>query len=423
MARISYLFKKIASAETKNKPFYYYCGYYCDDNKRQKDFPVSLYFGKDEIAIYYKNIDKKVLKIFSLYVADGNLNQNMLSKKVEDYAHMPLWPTPLDEEKEKDLPNLYVSERLLATGFFANYYGFAFEEDEFIRTGLPTSHNDDVISIEGNKGNQKNKLIFKLPGNIDSVNGEKKDTWIVENKKIKASKINFLKILLDFLYELEFGTTFEGENFFRLQPCLQNNLVLDALTRQCRYLSELRKLEGFESDKGKMELPKPFRDAEREWLNVCRLEQYRPVFVSPHSLFQDPEKEVKKVFFETRIGKGRRDRREYLKNREDADLKNDICAFFMRKYDLISAFLVLLPRWCILLMVPLIIMIPIGDLIIVKYNLFNIDYAGLFSIIIPCVLVFSIFGYLTFRRVNLFKLLLPRLFLGIMMGWAFFWNT
>ena len=76
-----------------HKPYYTYLGYFLQkDEKKGIDerYPISIYFGKDEIAVYYTRDDNQLLKIFSLYVAEGEINQNMLSKKVEDYDLMPL---------------------------------------------------------------------------------------------------------------------------------------------------------------------------------------------------------------------------------------------------------------------------------------------------------------------------------------------
>ncbi len=418
MAKSNFFFQRQEFTPPEiHKPYYTYLGYFLKkDEKNDERYPISIYFGKDEIAVYYTRDDNQLLKIFSLYVAEGEINQLMLAKKVEDYAKMPLWPLS-DELLKDELKRMCVDPALLHIGFFASYYGFECNKDRFSEVYLPGSRSD-VIHIE-----DENRLLFRYGDEQEGKDKPNEDRWTLvrENvvEKIKATKINFSKILLDFLFEIDFANTFEDENFFALQPHLQNNLVLDALTKKCRYLSGLNNLRGFSQEKRNQHLPKPFQDVEKEWLNTCRLESYKPVFVSPNSLFDDPESEVKNICFKATIGEGRKKRKEYLKSKEDARLKNEICTFFMRKYNIWSAFRVLMPEWAILLAPFILLAIPLGDHFLDKES----EYVGVFSIGLPMAILLFMFVYHISRGINLFKLLLPRLFLGIMIGWSVFWST
>lgn len=440
MPRTNFFFKRNEFSDPEiKKPYYTYLGDFLEHGSKpgtdSPRHPISLYFGKDEISICYTTDNAEILKVFSLYVAGGTINQDMLSKKVEDYATMPFWPVsttePLQKQKEtkkkvrgrplltarlrEELERLCVDPTLLHVGYFGNYFGFQIIGDRVSKINLPGSREQDFRIEDGNT------LVFTCKKKAETDNKINEDTWTLKDGKIKASKINFLKILLDFLFELDFANTFEDENFFQLQPHLQNNLVLDALTKKCRYLTGLNELRHFSQETRKPILPKPFRDAEKEWLNVCRLEEYIPVFVSPHSLFDDPETEVKNVFFEARVGEGRKKRRQYLKNKDDAQLKNDICTFFMRKYDIWSAFRILASRCGIFLFPFILLAIPLGDYFLPDQ--FDWYKPGISSIGLPLAILCFMFAYYTLKGINFFKLLLPRLFLGIMVGWAAFWST
>ena len=427
MAKTNFFFERKEFIPPEiHKSYYTYLGYFLekdDEKKIDERHPISIYFGKDEIAVYYTRDDNQLLKIFSLYVAEGTINQQMLAKKVEDYALMPLWPLSDDLLKD-ELGRLRVDPVLLHMGFFASYYGFEFGEDRFSKINLPGSRSN-IVHI---KDDSTLEFIYGKRGENDKNACE--DTWnikqdgkIKRDRKIKAFRISFSKILLDFLFELDFANTFEDENFFQLQPHIQNNLVLDALTKKCRYLLELSKLRTFKQESRKPQLPKPFQDIEKEWINVCRIENYKPVFVSPNSLFDDPETEVKNLCFEARIGEGRKRRKKYLKTREDAQLKNEICTFFMQKYNIWSAFRVLMPAWAIIIVACLLLAIPLGDhcldCVIEKSD----GLAGIFSVGLPMAIFLFMLVYYRSRGINLFKLLLPRLFLGIMIGWSVFWST
>lgn len=416
MSKNSFFFKKNCfnnydDEKRITKPFYSYLGYYFKDTDRQ-EYPVLLYFGKDEIAIYFTKKDGKVYKVFSLYVAEGQLNQNMLSKKIEDYALVPYWP--LKKNAVSDLGEFYVDATLLNIGFFSDYFGFEYSNNSFNRIFLPGSRQEKIEV-------HADTIEFKKIHKKDIEN----DIWRIDEDGIKTSKVNFSKLLLDFLFELDYADTFEDENFYKIQAHIQDNLLLDALSKKCRYLSELHKVNNFSRTKIKQTLPKTFLDAEKEWLNVCRLISYKPVFVSPNSLFQDPEIEVNNVLFKARIGKTEKKRLSYLGSDEESiKLKNEASTFFMRKYDIISAFRVLLPDWCLFLLPLLLLFIPLGDFYLPVEKFGQTWYwTGFSSFFIPLTLLMIMIGYLAIRGINLFKLLLPRMLLGIMIGWSLFWGT
>ena len=433
MARANFFFKREEFlAENLAKPFYNYLGYFFSDNSDpSRTYPISLYFGKYEIAIYYTSPkDKKIRKVFSLYVAEGNINQSMLAKKVKDYALMPMWP--ISDGLNEELRKLQVEPWLLKLGFFTAYYGFEFQENTFHRTNLADSKSKQVEITNNGK---IVKITFKpLKKNKRTQQSEKKaydELKIIKaddgTARIRTQKISFLKILLDFLFELEFANTFEDDNFFHLQPHLQNNLVLDALSKKCRYLAELDKLRLFSQKTKTVVLPKQFLDAEKAWLNICRLEDYKPVFATSNSLFDDPEIEVENIIFKAKIGVGRKPRKAYLGNREGAELKNEICTFFMRKYHIWNAVKTVLSPTAIALFTFTLFFIPFGDFFLGQGSAAVTGGGwypvGFSSIVVPLVMLTCIPLYQYYRGINLFKLILPRLMLGIMVGWAIFWGT
>jgi len=130
---------------------------------------------------------------------------------------------------------------------------------------------------------------------------------------------------------------------------------------------------------------------------------------------------VKKIFFEAKVGKGRKPRTAFLKSEEDAQLKNEICTFFMRKYNIWCAFRTLMPAWVVLIFPLILLSIPLGDYFLDKCHLYK--FVGVSTIYLPLLLLILMLIYNFVKGINLFKLLLPRLFLGIMLGWSVFWST
>jgi hypothetical protein len=404
------------------KPHYIYKGYTVDRDEREI-CPVILHFGKDEIVFSYRIPGDKVHRVFSLYVADGELNQRMLTRKVENYWKMPLWPTPKPEKKEKpeqaeekEKDSFFLDKSLLSISFFSRLNNFDIKDDRFIESKLfdiPERREDFHL--------RERSLEFNYVLEEGKKERAKKysDKWAVsDNGKIETHYINFRRILLDFLYELENTNTFEDENFFKLQPALQNNKTLDALSRKCRYLDELYKLRNYKRTGPDKKLPKKFRNAEESWLNACFLEPYLEVFTSADSLFGTVEEEVERVFFKSRIGAIRRKRTQAF-TQNDYRLRNQTATFFLRQYSLYDAFRTLLPPSVLGLIAGLMILVPTGDLICKNILL----PAGLFSFGLPFLALLGVVGYYAARRINLFKLMLPRMFLGIMLGWAMFWST
>ncbi len=404
MNRVNYFFER---AEFKNaeikKPYYLYKGY-CVETENGPYHPVVLHFGKDEIVISYRWQDGRINKVFSLYVADGELNQKMLTKKIESYWKMPLWPLSRDIF-------LKVDKTLLSISYFSSLYEFDVVDDKFKYCKLFERAN----SKKELKLQPEELRITYLAGK-----NKKTERWCIEAGDIYTCNINFRKILLDFLYELDYTNTFEDTNFFKLQPALQNNTLLDALSRKCRYLDELYKLRGYRRRKANETLPKKFRDAEKAWLKIlCFNKTYLNVFISADSIFDNVEKELESVLFRSRIG-FRRQKRSKLFRKEDSSLRNQSATFFLRRYSLYNAFRTLLHPAYLIALTLLFFLIPFGDLFLDK---FAPAWSGLSSIGLPLLMLLGMILYYGIAGINLFKLLLPRLFLGIMLGWSVFWST
>ncbi len=416
MSKNYYFFKIEKMKDPVEKRYYTYLGYYLrrkrtdgSDDEFGRRHPISLYIGRDEIVVYYRSAGDRIRKAFSLHIAEGPVNQGALARKMENYRRMPLWPTSRDITDEHE--SLYVDPFLLRPGYFVDYYGFEKENNEFVKRDLPGSENNRVEIMEGRR------LTIKYNDEPFGV-----DVWeIDEDGIIQAGKINFTKIFFDFLFELEFTDTFEGENVSRILPLLQNNLVFDSLCKKCRYLTELNKLRDISHKTAAPELPKPFLDVEKEWLNVCRLKYYHSVFDSPDSLFKDPEAAVSDAMFNARVGARRKPRIEYLKKKEDARFKNEISAFFLSKYNIWNAFRVLIPGWGLFFFPLIALFIPLGDFLLSDAG--GVYPVGFSTMGVP-VLVVGFMLY-TYKRdgVNLFKLFLPRLIIGVVAGCVAFWSV
>lgn len=422
MAKINYFFER---AEFKDpdikKPYYIYKGYYIKKNDN-KYYPIVLHFGKDEIVISFKDTDGKIHPMFSLYVAEGEINQKMLTEKIEDYWKMPIWPTSKEARKEIGLPDIDKSEKnknnkkpllsdktLLSMSYFSSMYEFDAENDKFIKCELFNKKKGRNCKI------LDNEISFEYKEN-------EKDILKIKDKEIHAYYINFRRILLDFLYEFDYANTFEDENFFKLQPALQNNKLLDALSRKCCYLNELYKQRDWRRSKPKDRLPLTFLKAEKSWLKVCFDEKYSDIFISADSIFNNVEKETELVLFKSRIGNSKLSRTKLFR-KEDASIRNQSATFFLRKYSLYNAFKTLLPPVppAFLFIVPLLfLLIPFGDLALDKCNF---PIKGVCSIGIPIFMLAGLGIYYWIFSINLFRLILPRLFLGIMIGWSIFWST
>ena len=429
MKKLNFFFKRKEFKPPKVKqPFYEYLGYFVQKKDGKKLYPISIYFGKDEISVSFTDILGQIHKVFSLYVAEGELNQKKLSSQIENYWKMPIWPLKKDvaeilEDRsgsDDDVDPLRIDSQLLSSGAFCKYYGI----------NITNKHKFTEDYLFKERGKKKdfeiinNERRIRFPSYKKNSEEIEKEKWELKGEILTTNKINFRKILLDFLFELEFASTFEDKNFFQLQPVLQNNKVLDALTRKSTYLLELYQLKDHQQETKKPKLPLKFRKAEKEWLNICFLESYKDVFVSRKSIFQSPEEETELVLFKTRIGASSRDRSE-LFTKDDMNLRNRSATFFLRNYSIYSAFRTLLHPSVIYLLPILLLFIPFGD-----FCLNSLDdkeplkqLVGVSSIGIPIMMLTALIVHYSITRINLFKLLVPRLFLGIMIGWSIFWGT
>jgi len=409
MASNNYFFeRKEFESQKLKKPHYVYKGYKSTPSGKNP-YPVILHFGKDEIVFSFQEDSGKVNRVFSLYVANGEINQNMLTKKIEDYWKMPLWPL------NKELC-LEVDKTLLSISYFSSFYEFDVKDDEFVKCRLfkrKKKRDDFKLSRDTLQFIHLNKRNKKYLTERD----RKEEIWEIEDSKISAHHVNFRKILLDFLFELDYTNTFEDENFFKLQPALQNNKLLDALSRKCRYLDELYKKVDFVKTKPRQELPKQFRDAEKSWLNVYFQNSYIDVFTSADSVFDTVEEEAENVIFKSCIGKAKRSRTKYF-TKDDKTIRNQSATFFLRRYAILNAFRVLLPSGIVYFLPLLFLFIPLGDILLFENNL-----AGLSTVVLPFIMLLSLICYYARTGINLFKLFLPRMFLGIMIGWSVFAST
>ena len=175
-------------------------------------------------------------------------------------------------------------------------------------------------------------------------------------------------------------------------------------------------------------LPKRFINAEKAWLRVCFNEDYSEVFNSEKSIFQPAEEEAELVVFKSYVGKYFKNRNEYF-TKDDTKTRNQAATLFLRKYDLYNAFRTLLYPAAIFILPFLFLSIPFsfgyvffmddtGDSLKTLKSLSEISSVGL-----PFFLLVSYIVYYLKTGINLFKLLLPRLFLGILIGWSVFWST
>ncbi|NQT55973.1 MAG: hypothetical protein HQ551_07060 [Desulfobacteraceae bacterium] len=428
MRRNNLFFKRQEfNSDTIRKAYYEYKGYCSLSEERDEYYPIVLHFGKDEIVFSYHDGEGRINRLFSLYVAQGELNQRMLREKIQHYWKMPLWPTPKDKERErqwkseeKEKKKFFINRGLLSISYFSSLHEFDLINDEFVKCRL-FDHRGVRHDFELYKDRLRFSYLLKQRDRKPS-----RDEWIIKKGKVETQCINFRKILLDFLYELEYTNTFEDENFFSLQPALQDNKLLDALSRKCRYLDELFALRDYRRNKPNNNLPKKFRTAEDSWLNACFLESYQEVFTSPDSVFGSAEDEAELVIFKTRIGATRRKRSAcFIKG--DSRLRNNSATFFLQRYSLYNAFKVLMHPAYIFALLALILLIPLGDFILgLKIDHGEAEFSplvGIFGVVLPMLgLVALVINY-ALRRINLFKLVLPRLFLGIMLGWSVFWST
>jgi hypothetical protein len=342
-------------------------------------------------------------------VAEGNLNQKKHSLQIENYWKMPVWPL---EKKDIETINLYCE-----TGALCKYIGIDITDNKFSENNLfKRKHSSKEYAISADR----RRIDF-----FHKKDEAPTDSWQIQTDKggITVNKINFQKILLDLLFEMEFANTFEDKNFFQLQKVLQNNRTLDALTWKFSYINELTQLNiEYEQKNNTHDLPHTFKSAEKQWLNVCFLEDYKEVFESRNSIFKSSEEEAELVLFKTQIAGSRRPRSK-LFVKKDAHLRNLAASFFLRKYSIFNAFRTLLSPIFILSVPILFLLIPLGDFCLSKmpWGVAK-NCVGVSSIGIPVFILLALIIHYFKTDINLFKLLLPRMFLGIMLGWSSLWG-
>ncbi len=429
-----YFFKKKrfeSDPDLKKKVFYEYKGYLASNDKDQPYHPIVLHFGRHELSFSYLNPFGKTYKIFSLPVAEGELNQKQLAKKIESYWKMPLWKPKKEKDKEATQRSFLVEKSLIYISFFSILYGFSIEKDsikkdKFIRhqnlkEGSPYDNNLQISIQKAGK-----ELLFTFLDIEDHyyIENKHEERWEIDDEKavIKTEYINFRKLFLDFLYEFEFASTFEDENFLSLQPILQNNKLIFALLNKCKFYDELRLVKKYCTKSYRPDTPKEYRSVEKAWLNVCFSEEYREIFISRDSVFLSPEDEVKNVLFNSRLRlHNNLFKRTELFTKQDIPLRNQASTFFLRRYLIFNAFDVLMPRPLTLFLFFLFAITPFSD------YLFGISessktIAGTYTLGMPIFMAGAWIWYYWKHKINLFKLVLPRLFLGILIGWAAFWG-
>ena len=432
MKRTSFFFERQDYSGGIDHPHYRYKGYLREVDQKAPSslqYPVSLHFDRDEIIFTFQERTGRTHRLFSLYMAEGELNQQMLIKKIENYWKASDWKPPFrHDEKEEEF---VVDNSLLSIGFFVCHSGLAVlgrGQERKIGEWRPfkTGASGRRSRIGVSNGGKTATFPYKVDGPAPYGRRDDAIKWNIKGDgRIVTDHIDFRQLLLDFLFELDNSRTFEDKNFFRLQPIIQNNILLDALSRKCTYLAELRDLQDYERRKRAEKLPKKFRDAEYQWLNVCFQDLYQDLFISADSVFATVEEEVENVFFRSRIGRYPKARiRRFSREEEDVRLRNQAATFFLRRYSIVNAFSVLMPRFFMAVGILMLLGMTWGDFcwaIIFKDQ--PQPLAGYFSAGLPFVGIVAVIAYYWRARINLFKLLLPRMFLGIVIGWAAFWET
>ena len=435
MKRPGFFFER-CSEPGRTAAFYIYKGY-CyrekkdtakhDPSRNTFTYPIRIHFSRDELVFTYQDHIGRSYKIFSLYAAEGELNQAILSKTIQNYWKMPLWSPPIDAESSEN-NQFIVGGIQFEESYFSRFHGISLfsidKKNSFVQSLLFKQRQQDTQNLRVSN----NHLEFRYNPNQDRRSNSESNTldlWEIDNDgaTITTNKINFQKLLLDFLFELEYASTFEDENFFRFQPVLQNNKLLDALSRKCRYLDNLAKLKNFKRTNQKSNLPKPFLDAEASWLNVCYQETYLDVFITADSLFDTVENEVASVFFHSHIGQSRKPRKNFF-TKNEARLRNQAATFFLRRYALFNAIKALMPVPFFLGGLLIIILISMGDFALAKFfPAPEKNFVGIFGFGLPILCLLFLVSYYAKTHINLFKLIMPRMFLGILIGWAAFWGS
>ena len=118
MARTNFFFERKPYLNTDIKKAYYeYKSYFITPDKGDKHYPIVLVFGKNEINLLFREYKGKTRKVFSLYVAEGELNQEILTKKIENYWKMPPWSL----KSIDDGLRVKIDKSLLSISYFSGW--------------------------------------------------------------------------------------------------------------------------------------------------------------------------------------------------------------------------------------------------------------------------------------------------------------
>ena len=395
--------------------YYEYKGYYSQNDKDQKKIaPIVVNFSKDEIAFLWRDLNGIAHKIYSFYVAYGTMNQQRLTEKIQNYWKMPIWKSP-SKVKEK----IYIDKNLISIGYFSRLYEFAINkknnDDQFQRCKLFQRESDSkLLEILEDK-----KIVF--PSIEDDI-----DVWTIdENSNVTSEHYNFRLIFCDFVYELKNNNTFDDDNYLKLLPALQDNKLIHALSKKGTYLIELHKTHFRQKDYDSEEnLPQKFKNIEKEWLECCYYEKYRELFIHKNSIFKTGEIEAIFTLYKSRIGDSEKNRSKYF-TVDDSDLRNDSAHFFLKQYSLYNAYRAV-SNWPVYIFIIPMILIPLGDYMLYTFNQsygYGSQFIGVFSLVIPFLYFILLIVHYDLYKINLFKLFLPKLFFGILIGWSVFWGT
>ncbi|MEO5357357.1 MAG: hypothetical protein H7844_08670 [Nitrospirae bacterium YQR-1] len=254
-------------------------------------YPLTLYFGKNEIEIFYREAKGYTERVFTFPVMWGENNHEKFAKKIKDYWNMLAWSPP-----QRHYFNINID--LIPMSYFSSWYEFNTEKNSIIDRFVK-------LHIFRYKKNIYRKSDISIADyRIKFVNhhvDNKFDIWKIINNEILSCKINLRKLILDFIYESDLTSTFSDENYISLKPILHENKLFDAITKKCRYLDNLYKLKDTHI-KSSDKLPKVFLDAEKAWLNICINPQYRELFDSEDEIFHSNEDEITKIAFDALIG-------------------------------------------------------------------------------------------------------------------------
>ena len=433
---------------TKNRePFVYLYKnlYICSktkDNTYKKFYPISVSFNKNEITFMYTSFSKdKTIPLFRLPV-ESQINKYILREKVESYWNSPIIDISTFEEKET---TLFLSPHLIKMGFFTDLFQFdlikkknlyKFEEQVYFED-KNYAYQGKISKIKKNREiyfsyKKGDKEIYLEKWNINYELCGNDNRFIIQ-----TDRINFMHIFLDFVYEIIYTNTFSDYKAASVIHNLLKDSFFSTLVSKYEYLDALYKLKDEKIIKGKDLNNYPdFLKKEKQWMETLLDEKNIEFFNSSRSIFLHIEKEIENVLFNTQIGVYKKSRDKLLINKRkeegnfldkyyDQHLIGSISAFFLRRYNLIDAFRTIFPLFRKLtygIFIFFLLITTFGD-----YGLQVIPLQGInnslnfhLSVVFPLLAgIFAVVWYLI-KKINLFKLMLPRMFLGILIGWLSF---